>query len=85
MKIKLFETLCGTSLGTNHFTRGLIIDGKEITTSHETVKTGDIRRRSLGRGYVRSTLINHTNNKPTHCPLAIEMRAALTKSRRGRS
>lgn len=80
MKIKLFEEVASVGLGRTGYARGLVIDGKEITTSHESVKTGDIKTEKHPDPWdsrVRQTLINRTNAGPTHCPLAIKIKAAL--------
>lgn len=80
MKIKLFERLSGTSLGSNRYCRGLIIDGQELITSYEEVRTGDIevcKHPDPWDSRVRQVLVNRVEAKPTHCPLATKIKKAL--------
>lgn len=83
--MKTFERLVGTELGCNHYARGIEIDGVELITSYEQIKTGDVKTEYKGNGFVYSRLTNAVNVVPTKCILAEEILTAMKRARSKRA
>lgn len=86
--MRTFEKPCCSGLGSTSYARGVEIDGVELVTSYEDVKTGDIKTIDLNcakygfKDSVRQVLVNKTSNKPTKCKLAKEILAAMKAHRK---
>lgn len=83
MKCALFENHVGGCIGEATYARGLVVNGVELITSYERVRTGDVETTAHPDpwdGRVRKSLVNPVANPtPRHCPLAKAMMAKLTK------